>query len=58
MSDMEIDIAAELIHETPDAYLIEPPDGKRVWLPKSRCQYDGKCVFTMPEWLAEQKDLV
>ena len=54
----EVEISAELIHETDDAYLIEPPDGRRVWLPKSKCEYDGKITFTIPEWLAEQRDLV
>ena len=53
-----VEISAELIHETDDAYLIAPPDHERVWLPKSRCEWDGKVTFTVAEWLAEMKDLL
>lgn len=56
MSD--IDISAELVHETDDAYLIEDAGGKRIWVPKSQVEYDGKVTFTMPEWLAEKKELI
>ena len=58
MSDETVEVYAEMIVETMDAYLIEPPDSERVWLPKSQCEYDGKCTFTVALWLAEQRDLV
>lgn len=52
-----VDIAAQLRHETVNAYLVY--DGKQeVWLPKSQCEYDGKHIFTMPEWLAKTKGLI
>ena len=54
------DIAAELRHETDAAYLIFDGD-KKVWLPKSQvehCEHDGADIFTMPEWLAIEKDLI
>ena len=54
----EIEVFAELIHETNEAYLIEPPGRSRVWVPKSQCSYDGKATFTMSEWIAEKKDLL
>jgi hypothetical protein len=53
-----IDIAAELRHETARAYLVH--DGRQdVWLPKSLVEYDERDkVFTMPEWLAQDKGLI
>lgn len=54
----EVDISADLVHETPDAYLIEEPGGKRLWVPKSLCSYDGKVTFTIAEWWAEKNELV
>lgn len=50
------DIAVELRHETPRAYLVF--DGAReVWLPKSQCEFaDG--TVTLPEWLAKEKGLI
>lgn len=32
-------------------------DSERVFLPKSVAEHDGKGVFTMPLWLAEEKGL-
>lgn len=52
-----IDLALELRHETALAYLVH--DGHRdVWLPKSMVEYDGETIFTMPEWLAQKKELI
>lgn len=69
MKKQIIDISAELRHETDKAYLVY--DGRseikkgdatsselRVWLPKSMVEYDGKNIFTMPIWLAEDKGFV
>ena len=51
------DIAAELRHETAAAYLIFDGD-RKVWLPKSQVEHDGHGVFTMPERLALEKELI
>jgi hypothetical protein len=54
------DIAAELRHETDRAFLIFDGD-KKVWLPKSmveHCNHDGADIFTMPTWLAQEKELI
>jgi hypothetical protein len=55
-----IDIAAELRHETPRAYLIW--DGaNQVWLAKSMTEMhkEGRTtIFTIPEWLATEKGLI
>lgn len=51
------DIAAELRHETPRAYLVY--DGaQEVWLPKSQCEMNDDGTFTLPEWLAKEKGLI
>lgn len=57
MKSYLIDIAASLRSETPLAYLIN--DGKReVWLPKSQTERNPNGTFTMPEWLAKEKELI
>lgn len=52
-----VDISAELRHETPNAYLIHDGD-RQVWVPKSLVDHDGRITFTMPEWLAIEKELI
>ena len=53
-----VDIAAEKLGETAAAYRIF--DGTKVeWVPKSQVEYnedDG--VFTMPMWLAKEKEFI
>lgn len=51
-----VDLELILLCETPRAYLVEGDFGK-AWLPKSQVERDGY-VFTMPRWLAEEKELV
>jgi hypothetical protein len=52
-----IDIAAELRHETPRAFLIF--DGSvKIWLPKEMVEHNNDGTFTMPEWLAKDKGLI
>lgn len=53
-----IDIAAEIKAETERAYLIF--DGTKTgWVPKSQVEYDQKHgVFTMPTWLAKDKEFI
>ena len=49
-----VEIAAELRHETAEAYLID--DGStKAWLPKSQVQDNEDSTFTMPMWLAKDK---
>jgi hypothetical protein len=51
------DFAAEKRAETDKAMQLY--DGKRtVWLPKSQVQDNGDGTFTVPEWLAIDKELV
>ncbi len=55
-----MDFDVEVIeHETDDAWLLELETGDSVWLPKSQCELDTEnMVVTVPEWLAEKKELV
>lgn len=51
-------ISCEIIAETERAFRVY--DGaKRVWLPKSQCEYDeANRMMTIPEWLAMEKELI
>lgn len=60
-----VDIAGELVppYETEKAYRFY--DGRvAVWLPKSQVEWDASDTnkysgtMTMPEWLAEEKELI
>lgn len=56
-----VDILCEIKAETKLAYLLtgigRHPTG--VWVPKQHCEWDKKSsTMTMPEWLAEQKELL
>lgn len=53
-----IDIAGEIVGETEKAFRFY--DGKStVWLPKSQCEWDETDkTMAMPEWLAEEKELI
>lgn len=59
----EVEICAEILHETTQAYWITDGDIKE-WVPKSQVDLDqdgevGDTVnFTMPEWLAIEKGFV
>jgi len=62
-----IDVCLEIHHETKAAFLVSE-DGNRksaVWIPKSQATPDKEdvgigdtVVFTMPEWLAEEKEFI
>ena len=58
MSDPELyDFAAELKHETPNAFLVT--DGTDdYWLPKSMTEDNGDGTFTIPAWKAEELGIV
>jgi len=52
-----VDIAGELRGETAKAYRIF--DGaKTEWVPKSQVENNGDGTFTMPEWLAQDKEFI
>jgi hypothetical protein len=53
-----IDIAGEIHGETDKAYRFH--DGVRtVWLPKNQCEWDAdNKTMAMPEWLAQEKELI
>jgi hypothetical protein len=56
-----VDIACELRHETPKAWLVDTGDHEPVWIPKSQGEYykdrNGEIV-TIPYWLAKDKGLI
>ncbi len=52
------DFAAELHHETEKAYLLCPDGITTVWIPKSQCESHGDGTYTIPEWLAKEKELI
>ena len=52
-----IDIAGEIKAETERAWKLF--DGKRSeWVPKSQVENNGDGTFTMPEWLAREKEFI
>lgn len=51
------DIALQVRRETSKAWLVTDGDVE-VWLPKSQCELNGDGTFTMPEWLAIEKELI
>lgn len=52
-----IDISAEIVHETDKAWLLS--DGTRkAWVPKSMAEDNEDGTFTMPEWLAQEKEFI
>lgn len=56
-SNDDIEIAAEIKHETPKAFLLF--DGAREeWVPKSEVTDNQNGTFTMPEWLATEKGFI
>ena len=57
-----IDIEVDLKHETDKAYLVSDGD-REVWVPKSQCEFEMSDTppygtLTLPEWLAEDKELI
>jgi hypothetical protein len=51
------DFAAELKHETENAFLVTDGD-KDYWLPKSMTEDNGDGTWTIPEWIAIEKGIV
>jgi hypothetical protein len=60
-----IDLTLQLHHETVKAFLVsdDGDENHAVWIPKSQCEQgtakgNGAYEFTMPEWLAMDKELI
>lgn len=52
-----IDIAATIVAETEKAWRLD--DGTRkAWVPKSQVEKNDDGTFTMPEWLAKEKEFI
>lgn len=52
-----IEIAAELRHET-DAGLLLYDGERQAWVPKSLAEDNDDGTFSMPEWLAIEKEFI
>ena len=52
-----IDIAAELRHQTADAFLLDDGTLKQ-WVARSLVEDNNDGTFTMPEWLARDKGFI
>lgn len=48
---------AKIVVETDMAYLLDV-DGKQVWFPKSKIEGEGDNWWTVPEWIAIEKEIV
>jgi hypothetical protein len=58
----DVEITVEIVKETDMAYLVKDGDVE-VWLPKSQIRGEedlqgGIVELIIPEWLAEEKDLI
>ena len=58
MSKELFDFAAKLVHETEKAWLLDTGGPKKVWIPKSQGQDNGDGTFTVPIWLAKEKEII
>lgn len=52
-----IEIAAELRHETADAFLLDDGSAEK-WVPRSLVEDNEDGTFTMPEWLATERGFI
>lgn len=55
-----IDIAATVMHETKNAFLLDHGAGpdNASWFPKSLVEDNGDGTFAVPEWLAKHKGAI
>lgn len=55
----KVEVDAEVTLETEKAYKIKTPDGKTLFIPKSRSFYDEAThELSVERWLAEKEGLV
>jgi hypothetical protein len=52
-----IEVAAELRHQTADAFLLDDGSAKE-WVPRALVEDNEDGTFTMPEWLATEKGFI
>lgn len=58
MANRLVDLKGKFISETERAFRVDF-DGRVVWLPKSQVERDETDeTYTMPEWLAIEKEIV
>jgi len=59
IEDEDIEVEAELVHETDKAWLVNIGSSNKIWVPKSVAQYDrdSKCLI-LPEWQANARGLI
>jgi hypothetical protein len=65
MSKKLVELTLQLHHETSQAFLVsdDGDEANAVWIPKSQCEQgpakgNRAYEFTMPEWLAINKELI
>lgn len=58
MSDNLYDFSAIKKHETDKAVLLDCGEEEAVWFPKQYLEDNGDGTWTVPEWLAEEKEIV
>jgi hypothetical protein len=68
--DRPVEVEVRLVRQTDAAYLVDDECGHRVWVPRSRCEFDPRPsvanqappqplgTLTLPEGLATEKGLV
>lgn len=56
------DVTVSLLHETPNAWLVDGGEGEKSWIPKSFGEMDkntdGTWNLTAPEWLLKERKLI
>jgi len=58
MNDIKLyDFAAELKHETENAFLVNDGDND-YWLPKGMTENNGDGTWTIPYWMAYEKGII
>jgi len=63
VSNEEVELELELLHQTDDAYLLSDGDTE-AWVPRSLVSSleegddEDTVIVTIPEWLAKEKGLV
>jgi hypothetical protein len=67
MRERLADVELTYQRQTANAFMVTDAEDREVWLPKSQVEVDGRAdqlvhgkvyEFTMPEWMAKQKELI